>query len=597
MGPVEQSGQVERPDRPTKSPQSEHAEARAVPAGGEDVDWGRTAEERILGQMRRTLADIKRDVEAKAGSPAADPASAAEIKVDDTLIAVLNRIANHLDSLASSAAAPAAGASNKADDRLISVLDRIANVLEKPASAVRTRRLDFEDADDDEDYDEDDEDVVLEAAPKPKRAGRAGRQVAPAGGASPSASDTAPAPSRSTFGPGWWAAIAAGLLGLGAFSAIGTSLVRQWGKDEEVRGASGDLIDFLKKQNNKILDTIATAGRHADLTPSHDAEPSTDHAPPTWQPRSGGNELTSDQIYRASDIQVDDTIKNRIKEIQADVRSKGATFEVGPTSAVIRGLSPGRSPDPAKVAATTSHAASSGDPITVTNACIAGLPAWDWRSAGVVSPVRDQGVRFVDWAMVSVDAFESSYRLRRPLPIKASLRFVIDHSGAGTAESGGWWAFESFKQTGLVSDQDYPDTDDPKKAELPKRLYHASSWGYVGGADLSKLPTELDLKKALCSYGPLAVAIFANDPGFLAYTSGVYSGTIKAGNSVFDGPGPPKLVDHAVLLVGWDDGKQAWLIKNSWGFGWGEKGYMWIRYGSNNIGYGAAWVVAVDGGR
>jgi len=93
------------------------------------------------------------------------------------------------------------------------------------------------------------------------------------------------------------------------------------------------------------------------------------------------------------------------------------------------------------------------------------------------------------------------------------------------------------------------------------------------------------LEEALCRYGPLAVALYVDGEEFCAYTSGVYSGVRSGGQAV----------NHAVLLVGWDDGKQAWLIKNSWGLGWGEKGYMWIRYGSNDVGFGAAWVVAADG--
>ena len=51
-------------------------------------------------------------------------------------------------------------------------------------------------------------------------------------------------------------------------------------------------------------------------------------------------------------------------------------------------------------------------------------------------------------------------------------------------------------------------------------------------------------------------------------------------------------VNHGVTLVGWDDSKQAWRIKNSWGPGWGESGYMWIAYNTNKIGYGASWVQA-----
>jgi cathepsin L len=47
-----------------------------------------------------------------------------------------------------------------------------------------------------------------------------------------------------------------------------------------------------------------------------------------------------------------------------------------------------------------------------------------------------------------------------------------------------------------------------------------------------------------------------------------------------------------VILIGWDNKKQAWLIKNSWGEDWGEKGYAWVLYGSNRIGAWSTWAKA-----
>ena len=41
-------------------------------------------------------------------------------------------------------------------------------------------------------------------------------------------------------------------------------------------------------------------------------------------------------------------------------------------------------------------------------------------------------------------------------------------------------------------------------------------------------------------------------------------------------------LDHGVLAVGYDD--SAWLVKNSWGASWGEKGYVRLAVGSDTCG-------------
>lgn len=106
----------------------------------------------------------------------------------------------------------------------------------------------------------------------------------------------------------------------------------------------------------------------------------------------------------------------------------------------------------------------------------------------------------------------------------------------------------------------------------------ANAWDYVNSPP-DKLPTVEQLKTALIEHGPIVTPIYY-DNCLANYRGGVFNENDLG------------MINHVVLLIGWDDDKQAWLIKNSWGEEWGEKGFGWIKYGSNNIGVFAAWIEA-----
>lgn len=67
---------------------------------------------------------------------------------------------------------------------------------------------------------------------------------------------------------------------------------------------------------------------------------------------------------------------------------------------------------------------------------------------------------------------------------------------------------------------------------------------------------------------------------------GVVAIALAAGNNIFslykegilDNTSCPDTIDHGVAIVGWgnESGKDYWVMRNSWGAGWGDQGYIKI---------------------
>lgn len=94
------------------------------------------------------------------------------------------------------------------------------------------------------------------------------------------------------------------------------------------------------------------------------------------------------------------------------------------------------------------------------------------------------------------------------------------------------------------------------------------------------------MKRAIMKFGALDVAVNATDE-FDMYTGGIFIDD----QTVPDNPlETHATTNHAVSLVGWDDEDEAWILRNSWGSGWGEQGYMRIGYKSARVGVAAAYL-------
>lgn len=71
--------------------------------------------------------------------------------------------------------------------------------------------------------------------------------------------------------------------------------------------------------------------------------------------------------------------------------------------------------------------------------------------------------------------------------------------------------------------------------------------------------------------GPISVGI--NGRKIASYTHGI-----------FDNDDCGQDLNHGVLAVGYgsEEGKDFWIVKNSWGVYWGEKGFIKMRRNKNN---------------
>jgi len=211
-------------------------------------------------------------------------------------------------------------------------------------------------------------------------------------------------------------------------------------------------------------------------------------------------------------------------------------------------------------------------------------------SGEALSPIRNQGACGSCWAFAAAGIVEASKRIRYGGVANISEQELIDCAGGlahGVINGCNGFYIEPtmlhMQFDGVAKESNYAayQAKDRGVCNNPYYRYSVSTWGWVGFG----FATTQQIKNALCQYGPVATTIHATNL-FQNYTGGVYQEKAKSSY------GPIPTINHAVVIVGWDDAKGAWRVRNSWGTGWGESGYAWVKYNHNAIGWDTVWAVA-----
>ncbi len=229
------------------------------------------------------------------------------------------------------------------------------------------------------------------------------------------------------------------------------------------------------------------------------------------------------------------------------------------------------------------------------------LPAsFDWRSyngRSYIGPIRDQGNCGSCYAFGAAAAAEGTYNWANGLFdanradfSEAFIAFCLSNhysqhfEGCDGADYD-YYELEALVQYGICAESAFPYTDRDQSCPLSPYppLVKFQAWRRIPCNDIEAIKT------AIMTYGVVDAAVYVGS-AFEGYSGGIYE---DSNTSCSGSPCYYTNTNHAIALVGWNDnnGNGYWILRNSWGTGWGESGYMRIKYTSAFVACEAAYLV------
>ena len=265
-----------------------------------------------------------------------------------------------------------------------------------------------------------------------------------------------------------------------------------------------------------------------------------------------------------------------IRVIQEEIAEGGANWIAGETSVSGLSIEDKLKLCGAKIGPIPEDAIEISPPSNVSMPVGAGT--FDWRDVdgqNWMTSVKDQGACGSCWIFGSTAAFEAQINIDASDP---TIDFDSSEQNILSCSSGGWGCDGGDPVMALlyIESHGVPDeaclpyyADDTISCSDTCPDWEDRAWTFEGIGVPTYHTTE-NYKYLLENYGPMVVVVNVSGD-FLYYRGGIYEPVWT-----FEEFGQ---ADHCVTLVGYDDPGEYWIIKNSWGPGWGVDGYGAVRYG------------------